>query len=135
MDTDLYRPPQELLDLRFSHLTLSSSPQQILHYSLVGRSWSYALLPLLYHSISLSTEDLIERFINCPVKNQYRVDSLALFVGKLDRMHVTKFDPDLMVRLFGSLDGQPLTSLVFGTMAKFPVDILAHPAVSGHLFR
>lgn len=121
-DTNIHSLPQELLDIIFSRLACSSYSQIMLQYSLISRSWSHALLSLLYRSVNLSTEDRITRFIDRRAY-QYCVESLALFVGRGAATHIPTFDINLVDQLFRQL-GHSLSTLVLGDGAKFPLDSL-----------
>lgn len=128
MCTTIHTLPQELLDLIFKHFAHSSPPHELLQTALVCQSWSTAILPLLYHSVAISTGEQREAFIQCPVKNKYRIHSLSLFDGQ----NSAGFDPNFagVEALLQSVDGQPLKTLVLGRSGEFPLTIFSHSSLS-----
>lgn len=135
MDTSIHSLPIEVLLIIFADLAHSSSPHELLQSALVCRLWSEELLPLLYHSVTLSTEAKIKAFIRRKLKKkQHRVISLSLLIVEPTERLVPRLHwlhRKLVWNLFDSLNGQTLKSLVIGQKTAIPLDIFTHPTLSG----
>lgn len=79
----------------------------------------------------------MEAFSDRPVQNQYHVHSLQLLAKSSpetaddELQELVPVDLDLVTDVFESLDGQYLKALVLGERGSFPLELLAHPVLSG----
>lgn len=137
MTTTILELPREIIDLILTELAIASPQHDILRYALVTKAtWSNFLLCRLYESVSLSSPAGIQKFIDCPVKDRYRITSLALAQteGFYDHHNgsMLPLDVNLVLELLNSLQRQPLRNLeLLGKRDPFPRGLWEHPLLAG----
>lgn len=121
METSIHTLPIEVLHIVFADLALTSSAHDVLEYALVCCAWSQHILPLLYHSVSLSTLAAIRTFTKCPVKKSYKIKLLSLFAdddGESEDVLADEEAPELLAKVFNSLTRQSVRTLVIGRYTR-----------------